>query len=179
MAVQIGAKPDSGFDDPIGMLKDCHRRIERFLGILCLVARQAQGRALNIDERNAVEAALRYFDESGPRHNLDEEDSLFPRLRAIEAAAVLQKVKRLESEHGIAGVMHDETAQLYSKWMAKGGLSTDEGIRLLTITEELQTLYREHIHIEEDVVFPFAAKLLDRDAVAAMGSEFRIRRERT
>jgi len=34
MAIQIGAKPDSGFDDPIGMLKDCHRRIERFLGIL-------------------------------------------------------------------------------------------------------------------------------------------------
>ena len=24
MAIQIGAKPDSGFDDPIGMLKDCH-----------------------------------------------------------------------------------------------------------------------------------------------------------
>jgi hypothetical protein len=45
MAVQIGARPDSGFDDPIGMLKDCHRRIERFLGILCQVARQAQGRA--------------------------------------------------------------------------------------------------------------------------------------
>ena len=22
MAIQIGAKPDSGFDDPIGMLKD-------------------------------------------------------------------------------------------------------------------------------------------------------------
>ena len=31
MGIQIGAKPDSGFDDPIGMLKDCHRRIEHFL----------------------------------------------------------------------------------------------------------------------------------------------------
>lgn len=30
MAFQIGAKPDSSFDDPIGMLKDCHRRIESF-----------------------------------------------------------------------------------------------------------------------------------------------------
>ena len=36
MAIQIGAKPDSGFDDPIGMLKDCHRRIVSFLGILAL-----------------------------------------------------------------------------------------------------------------------------------------------
>jgi hypothetical protein len=37
MAIQIGAKPDSGFDDPIGMLKDCHRRIEHFLNILCVL----------------------------------------------------------------------------------------------------------------------------------------------
>jgi hemerythrin-like domain-containing protein len=179
MAVQIGARPDSGFDDPIGMLKDCHRRIERFLGILYQVARQAQGRALNADERKAAEAALRYFDESGPRHNMDEEESLFSRLRAMKASAVLEKVRRLESEHGQAGVMHDEAEQLYTKWIAEGGLSADEEMRLLTIAEELQRLYREHIHIEEDVVFPAAEKLFDHDAVTAMGSEFRIRRERT
>jgi len=179
MAVQIGARPDSGFDDPIGMLKDCHRRIERFLAILCQVARQAQGRALNTDEQKAVEAALRYFDESGPRHNLDEEDSLFPRLRAMKAAEVLEKVKRLETEHGEGGVLHDEAARLYFKWMTAGGLSDGEGTRLLTITEELQRLYREHIQIEENEVFPVASRLFDREAVAAMGSEFRIRRDRS
>ena len=96
MAVQIGARPDSGFDDPIGMLKDCHRRIERFLDILCQVAQQAQGRALSIDERSAVESAIRYFFESGPRHNMDEEESLFPRLREVQAAAILGNVQRLE-----------------------------------------------------------------------------------
>jgi hypothetical protein len=36
MAIQIGAKPDNGFDDPIGMLKDCHRRIEHFPYMLCV-----------------------------------------------------------------------------------------------------------------------------------------------
>ena len=44
MGIQIGAKPDSGFDDPIGMLKDCHRRIEHFLHILCVVVERAHGR---------------------------------------------------------------------------------------------------------------------------------------
>ena len=58
MAIQIGAKPDSGFDDPIGMLKDCHRRIESFLGILCVVVDRAQGRSLTDEERDAVKAAL-------------------------------------------------------------------------------------------------------------------------
>lgn len=31
MGIQIGAKPDSGFEDLIGMLMDCHCRIEQFL----------------------------------------------------------------------------------------------------------------------------------------------------
>ena len=55
MSVQIGAKPDSGFDDPIGMLKDCHRRIERFLHTLTLVVERAHGRALNSEETDANE----------------------------------------------------------------------------------------------------------------------------
>ena len=58
MAIQIGAKLDSGFNDPIGMLKDCHRRIESFLGILCLVVERAQGRTLTDEERDGIESAL-------------------------------------------------------------------------------------------------------------------------
>ncbi len=37
MGIQISAKPDSGFNDPIGTRKQCRRRIEHFLGILCVV----------------------------------------------------------------------------------------------------------------------------------------------
>lgn len=177
MAVQIGAKPDSGFDDPIGMLKDCHRRIERFLDILFKVVRQAQDRALNSEEQTAVEAALHYFNESGPRHNMDEEESLFPRLRELGAAAVLGDVQRLESEHVEAGALHRETEQLYSKWIAEATLDAATTMRLLAITDQLKQIYRKHIHIEEEVVFPFAANLLDRDAVSAMGSEFKLRRK--
>jgi len=178
MAVQIGARPDSGFDDPIGMLKDCHRRIERFLDILVRVARQAQGRALNSEEHSAIEAALHYFGESGPRHTMDEEESLFPKLREIGADAVLEKVQKLESEHGEAGAIHDEVEQLYLKWSAENGLSSDEGVRLIAITGKLQQLYKGHIQIEEELVFPFAAEQLDRSTVAAMGVEFKARRDK-
>ena len=73
MAIQIGGKPDSGFDDPIGMLKDCHRRIESFLHILCVVVDRAQGRTLTGEERAAVQAALQYFRTGGQRHTADEE----------------------------------------------------------------------------------------------------------
>lgn len=85
MAIQIGAKPDSGFDDPIGMLKDCHRRIESFLGILGIVVGRAKRRSLTDEERSAVQAALQYFRTGGQRHTADEEQSLFPRLRKTAA----------------------------------------------------------------------------------------------
>ena len=81
MGIQIGARPDSGFDDPLGMLKDCHRRIEQFLNILCLVVERAPGRALTQEESAAVQAALQYFRVGGQRHTADEEQSLFPRMR--------------------------------------------------------------------------------------------------
>lgn len=88
MAVQIGAKLDSGFSDPIGMLTDCHRRIESFLGILCVVVGRAQGRGLTIEERSAIRAALQYFRVGGKRHIADEEESLFSRLRASDMDAL-------------------------------------------------------------------------------------------
>src|ERR1019366_3223821 len=95
MAVQIGAKPDSGFDNPIGMLVDCHRRIERFLQILCGVAERAHGRKLEDGEKTAVEDALRYFRVGGRRHTADEEESLFPRMRAAEGACGLEELDGL------------------------------------------------------------------------------------
>lgn len=176
MAVQIGAKPDSGFDDPIGMLKDCHRRVEHFLDILCRVVSEAPGRALNSGEQSAIDAALHYFSESGPRHNMDEEESLFPRLRSLNAAAVLADVRRLESEHHHAATLHDQTAQLYTSWIVDGFLNAEATARLQAITRNLRDLYREHIQIEEEVVFPFAEKQLDRNALATIGVEFKLRR---
>lgn len=176
MTVQIGAKTDAGFDDPLGMLVDCHRRVERFLNILCRVAEQAEGRALSGEEGDAVEAALRYFRESGPRHNKDEEDSLFPRLRAGEGKDVLAQVDRLEGEHRVAEVLHEETAELYLRWMAEGNLNGADCNRLRTATAGLEAIYWEHIRIEEEVVFPRAKRVLGTDAVAAMGEEFKKRR---
>ena len=41
MPIVIGAKRESNFTDPIGMLGDCHRRIEMFLNVLVRVAETA------------------------------------------------------------------------------------------------------------------------------------------
>ena len=120
MAVQIGARPDSGFDDPIGMLKDCHRRIERFLHILCVVANSAAGRSLTEEETSAVQLALQYFRTGGQRHTADEEESLFPRLRAALGSRSIDEICRLEDEHCDANNLHQTVETLYLAWMAAG-----------------------------------------------------------
>lgn len=177
MAVQIGAKPDSGFDDPIGMLKDCHRRIEHFLDILCMVAERAHSRSLTAEERSAVQAALQYFHVGGERHTADEEESLFPRLRGESAAGSLEDVDRLESDHHRAAGLHESVDWIYTAWISAGMLEFGEQHRLLSQMRQLKQLYSEHIQIEETVVFPRAAQLLNGQALAAMGSEFIARRK--
>lgn len=174
MGIQIGAKPVSGFDDPLGMLKDCHRRIEHFLGILCIVAESAQSRGLTEEEIAAVQAALSYFRVGGQRHTADEEESLFPRLVAAGGFAELEM---LEHDHAEAGQLHAEVEALYLSWIAAGSPAEDESRRLLSLTGRLRDLYGEHIRMEDHIVFPKAAQVLDKDAIGAIGQEFRVRRQ--
>ena len=95
MAITIGRKLDSDFSDPLGMLSDCHRRIERFLKVLAILTSQAQGAELNEGQWHALEAALRYFRVAAPMHTLDEEDSLFPRLRAQQRPQLHEAIGQL------------------------------------------------------------------------------------
>jgi hemerythrin-like domain-containing protein len=176
MAIQIGAKPDSGFDDPIGMLKDCHRRIESFLGILCLVVDRAKGRSLSDEERSAVQTALQYFRTGGQRHTADEEESLFPRLRK-SAAYSFKEIDRLEDEHHEANDLHGSVERLYSNWIESGGLGFEETQQLLSQTARLKQLYSDHIQVEETIVFARATEVLDNNAITAIGTEFRFRRK--
>jgi len=176
MAIQIGARPDSGFDDPIGMLKDCHRRIESFLGILCIVVDRAQGRSLSNEEHDAIKAALQYFRTGGQRHTADEEESLFPRLRKSKANS-FEEINRLEDDHHEASDLHETVEGLYSIWIESGLLGLEATQQLLSQTARLKQLYSGHIQVEETIVFVRAAQVLDSQAIAAIGTEFRFRRK--
>jgi len=177
MAVQIGAKPDSGFDDPIGMLIDCHRRIESFLNILCVVADRALSRTLTDEEKNAVQSALQYFRVGGQRHTADEEESLFPRLRTESAVGNFEQLSGLENDHLQANDLHQAVEALYLAWIAAGALIPEDEQRLRSDTEQLKHLYKEHIQVEEQIVFPHAAGMLDCRTIAQIGQEFHNRRK--
>jgi hemerythrin-like domain-containing protein len=178
MPITIGAKQESGFNDPIGLLADCHRRIERFLSVLIKVSEQGGG-ALSAEQRAALDTALRYFREAAPKHTADEEETLFPRLRGMdnpEVRGVLERVDALEQDHVQADRRHREVERLGQQWLACGTLSTPDAARLSVLLNELATLYRGHIAVEEQELFPVAARVLEEGERRAIGGEMAARR---
>ena len=176
MPVQIGAKPDAGFDDPLAMLYDCHRRVERFLNILASVVRDAESETLTEAQIKSVHAALHYFRESGVKHTRDEEESLFPRILGLIAADVRQSIENLQQEHHDADQLHDRIDYLYELWIAKTTLNPQDKLELVQATESLSVLYSKHIAIEESLIFPTAKSILNSDVICAIGHEFAMRR---
>ena len=179
MPVTIGSKPESDFRNPIGMLSDCHRRIERFLGGLIAIAEEAHRGAIPETNRALFETALRYFREAAPKHTLDEEESLFPRLkchRGPQTEDALALLDHLEAEHIKAGDRHRTVDRLASEWLAQGSLSSTGADLLMANLQKLRSDYEEHIAVEDNELFPLAARLLSTDELSVIGEEMAARR---
>lgn len=179
MPITIGAKKESDFTDPIGILGDCHRRIECFLSVVQKLSSERQGAALSGQEQNALAASLRYFREAAPKHTADEEESLFPRMRAAgpaAAQALFERIDALESEHRTAVKLHSEVDVLGEAWLSRGRLSPGEASHLAALVGHLGTLYQRHIALEDTEVFPSATQLLSPSDRQAIGFEMAARR---
>lgn len=178
MHVQIGAGHESGFDDPLGLLRDCHRRIESFLDALVRVAASDEAR-LDEGRRRALGAALTYFRDAAPKHTADEEESLFPRLRALgreDVRPLLDAAARLEREHALADALHERVERIGRAWLDAGEIGRDELASLRSDLDALKRLYAAHIALEDDHVFPAAAHALDSAALGVIGREMAARR---
>ena len=179
MPVKLGARPEHDFDQPLGLLSDCHRRIENFLGVLLNVAETANGGSLTPPQREAIEASLRYFASAAPRHTEDEEHSLFPRMRSSrdpEVCSAIARIDALEADHRRADDAHAEVNQLAQKWLDGGSIEPPETLRLIELLRSLQSLYQRHIDVEDREIFPLAGRVLGADEIAVIGQEMARRR---
>ena len=178
MPVQIGQTAHR-FSEPIGLLTDCHRRIERFLETLRAVAEAAQGSRLSEEQTLALRGALHYFRDSAPKHTADEEESLFPRMREIggdEVSAILTELERLEADHFRADRLHREVNDLGEAWLRNRTLPRQSADRFLSLVETLIRIYAAHIALEDSQVFPLANRVLNEAAQQAIGREMAARR---
>lgn len=179
MPVQLGAKAEHHFDQPLGLLSDCHRRIENFLGVLLRVTAIGGDQPLTTQQREALTTALRYFDSAAPRHTADEEESLFPRMRQSDDPRVCEamaKLDALEADHQTADDAHREVDVIGRKWLGQGTLAVSDLDRMKQLLQMLVELYQRHIHVEDHEIFPLAGQLLAKDQVTQIGQEMAKRR---
>lgn len=180
MLVQLGGPPQAGFDEPLDLLKDCHRRIEGFLAMLIKVLQNKNGESLDREYREALAKALNYFSLAAPRHTEDEEKSLFPRMRQSSAPAMktaMESIEALEKEHAIADKAHHCVDVLGRKYLADGRLPQSDVDEMLALLRELESIYRHHIRIEDETIFPLADRTLSKGDLEAIGKEMKHRRQ--
>jgi hemerythrin-like domain-containing protein len=159
------------FDDPLGMLLACHRRIERQLATLARLQRHLPEHGCDVDARAAARGILRYFDTAAPSHHADEEASVFPRLRDAAPGRAGMLVADLEREH----------AALAARWrhLRPRLAAIAAGVRANLSPKEaadVRTAYAAHIAREEGELIPLAARTFDAASLAAIGNEMAARR---
>lgn len=178
MPIQIGAGPDHTFSNPIGLLTDCHRRIKKFLMIMITVMRQTHGGPLKTAQQEALELAVQYFRDAAPKHTMDEEVSLFPRMRQLCRLldSSIESIHHLEKEHQMAQENHDNVERLAKKWLLEGLLCFEDACSLSDALGRLSVIYKKHIDVEEQNIFPLASKILSRAEVTEIGREMAMRR---
>ncbi|MBI4570023.1 MAG: hemerythrin domain-containing protein [Planctomycetes bacterium] len=181
MPIPLGWEVTHDFTTPLGLLSDCHRRVERFLDVLARVAAAAREGVAHAEYRSALQGALDYFQQAAPRHTQDEEESLFPRLRAKasrddRAARAVEIIARLEGDHRRAEIAHAQVEAIGRAWLASGEVAREVLDRFTMLAHELRALFATHIPIEDQELFPLAAKVLDAGEIAALGREMAARR---
>jgi hypothetical protein len=140
----IIGKSVADFQRPLALLSDCHRRIEHCLNLMAVVTGQARGNPLTLDQRRALNAALRYFRLAAPLHTRDEEESLFPRLNACPQPEVqerLDALEKLHADHAAMRVCHDLVDADISTWLQKNELDLTAFARLSGMLDEMKAAY--------------------------------------
>jgi hypothetical protein len=162
-------KPGPSFDDPLEMLAACHERIEAQLMTLERLAQHARAKGWDADARAATQSVMRYFDTAGRLHHEDEDDDVFPMLRAKAAAAHRADIEAAVEE------LHHEHAALERSWQLLRRSLLEQRLEERELAR-FTSLYRRHMEREHVEVLPYARETLGPAERATLGVRMAARR---
>lgn len=160
-----------GFDDPVGVLRACHARIERNLATLLKLPAHLREAGCDAEAREALTRIVRYFTSAAQDHHADEECDLFPLLRELEPGL-----------DAVLGALEAEHQELDAAWRALAPLlgrpeDLPREVAALTVAgEHFAAVYRRHIAREEAQVLAPAASLLSTVHRQRIGAAMAARR---
>jgi len=160
-------------EDGLEMMERSHRRLEERVVDLQRAAEAIVRERSDTTDLEQVDSVLAFLEKSAARHESDEEESLFPRLR--RHGELVPLMSDLEHEHDQHRQLVAQLRALRSGW-APGGPDAGDGAALAISANELARAYRAHIEREERELMPFARDRLTADERAQVGLEMERRR---
>jgi hemerythrin-like domain-containing protein len=163
------------FDQPIAVLKHCHDRIRKQLATLEKMLSHLQQHGADGPAQQAASAVLRYFQQAAPLHHADEENDLLPTLERLaqgaDATLLKQLLPKILTQH------HEMDLQ----WQAlesqlidiASGVSPQLDAQAVT---QFQTIYQDHMQIEETQIAPMALRLFNDQQMQKLGAAMQRRR---
>lgn len=156
------------------MLERSHQRLEeRVAELQRAIGAIVRERGTPAD-LESVDAVLAFLERSALRHETDEEESLFPRLR--RHADLWPLIDDLLGQHQQHRHLVAQLRTLRGGWPASGPDAADAAGMAVTVND-LARSYRRHIDREERDLIPAARDRLSATDQAALTEEMERRRE--
>lgn len=174
--IRIG-EPAATLDTPLEHLTACHRRIEDRLATLGRAAdhlRDAPATALE-----AIRKSIEFFDSSGALHTMDEELSLFPRLRPRLTGQEVAHLNRLEKQHDEVESVFAELKPVVADIAASPQQTVSLGARYRELVIQLNGLYRPNIKFEDEILMRVAGRILGPAELENIFQEMKTRRQKS
>lgn len=175
LSIALPGAATAGFDTPLAMLGECHRRVERQCATLQRLVPHLAAHGSDSAAREAAEAVMRYFDLAAPNHHADEEQDLFPALlesmAGSDAVCLREIIESLLADH----------RELDRRWAALRrtlqAVAERQPARLEAAdVQAFAALYTRHIAREEGELLPMAEGLLGQDELDRIGAAMKHRR---
>lgn len=159
------------FNDPVGLLLACHKRILGHCELLEKLAAHVMEHGVDDEARKAAMQVHRYFSTAGMLHHMDEEKDVFPLLvrQSLKMADIIHSLKK-------------DHQKMQDAWSALAPLlSRPQTIidhpQFPGMADEFCRLYRDHIRIEEREFFSRAVHMLSSDQLKSIGKSMKDRRK--
>lgn len=161
--------------DAVDLLLGCHQRIRHFTGVAVKLA-HAQG-AVPGEVAQAAAGVHRYYSVSLPLHEADEDQTLHPRLSAVADDRVSHALVAMGDQHQAIDELIERLLPLLV--MVKNNPDTLPivGGEMCSITKALDEMFRAHLQMEEEVIFPAIREVLPETIRAQMLHEMQQRRK--
>lgn len=170
----VPSQPKS--EDAVDLLIGCHQRIRHFTGVAIKLA-HAQG-AEPGEVVQAAAAAQRYYTVSLPLHEADEEETVRPRLNALDDDKLRHALLAMTDQHQAIDDLLERLLPLLVMVQNNPQTIHAAGTEMCSITKTLDEMFRAHLQLEEEVIFPAIRSGLSEGDRGEMLREMQGRRTR-